>query len=151
MHPTGLHLCQQFVHLLGFRHEVSLPQKPPLGCNRISAIHYCQQVLGIEQTDDVINRVLIDRHTGVPSLDELVARIADGGVDLQRQDVHARHHDIFCHGLTEAENGIDHFPLTLLKRTLRLFVLHPVPEGIVRHRQGNFFGVFPKHRSHQAR
>ena len=145
MHASGLHLCQEFIHLLGFRHKVCLPQKASLSRNRIFPIHYRQQVLGIEQANNIIDGVFIDWHARVPGFDEFVACVADGGVHLQRQDVHAWYHDIFRHGFTEAENGIDHLTLTLFERALGLLILHPVPEGIIGYGQGHFLSMLAKH------
>ena len=82
MHPAGLHLGQELVHFFGFRHEVCRPQQLALSRDRVITIHDRQQVLGIEHADNVIDRVLIDWHARVPRLDELAARVADGGVHL---------------------------------------------------------------------
>ncbi len=105
----------------------------PLIGNAIVPINHRQQVFGVQQTNNIVDCVVIYRHAGMPGINKLLPGFPDCCIHIQCQNVHTRHHDIFGHGFAELEDGVDHLSFALVKRAFGLVLLHPVTQGFVRY------------------
>ena len=70
-----------------------------------------QQVLGVEHADDVVDVLLVDRDARVALAHDGLDDLAQRGVDLERDHVHARDHDLVGALLAELEHAADHLLL----------------------------------------
>ena len=59
----------------------------------------------------IVERLGIDRHARMAGLLEQVQQVAERGVDLDRLDVGARHHDVLDAHFAQAQDVVEHRPL----------------------------------------
>ena len=67
-----------------------------------------QQILHIDDTDDIIGSVFVNRKTCKFVFFEYFNQFIVSAVDICKCHINSRYHDFFCLGITEIEYVIDH-------------------------------------------
>src|SRR5439155_1435154 len=70
-----------------------------------------QEILGVEDADDFVDRFLVDRDPAVALVDDLVDRLVKRGRRGQRDDRDPRDHDLVEAPLAELDDRVDHLLL----------------------------------------
>ncbi len=77
-----------------------------------------KQVLGVEDADDVVEVLLVDRDARVPGLHDHAEHLVDRVAHLDRLDPDARHHHLVHLGLGQLDDPVDHLLLVLFDASL---------------------------------
>ncbi len=115
----ALELVEQVVdrHRLG--HEDRRAQeRPEGGPGRGVGLQVRQEVLGVEDADDLVDRLLVDRDPRVALLDDEVDRLLERRVRPDPGDRDARDHDLVDAPLAELDDRVDHLLLLGLEDAL---------------------------------
>ncbi len=94
VHVALLHLLQQLVHLLRLRDEIGIAQDTVERHIRAAIAQIAQQILGIQDTDDVVYRAFIDRNAGMPVLQDHIQSCKHRRVGRHGCHINARHHHL---------------------------------------------------------
>ncbi len=89
-----------------------------LGALLDRALEERQQVLGVEDADDLVDRVLVDRDPAVALLDDDVDRLLHRGGRGERDHRDARDHDLVDALVAELDDRVDHLLLLGLEDAL---------------------------------
>jgi len=117
VHVAPAELAEERVDALGLRDEVGLAQE--VGEREVPPLHEGgEEVLGVEDADDLVDRVLVDRDAGVPARDDGPEELVPLRGEGQEDRVDARHHDLPDRGLRELLDALDHLPALLGGRLL---------------------------------
>ena len=124
-HHVGLfeaHLVEQLVDLLLLRHGVDGPQQAldPELIGTGAAHENAEQVLGVDQPDDVVDVLLVDRKPGMAlALDDL-GDLLQAGALLDGDHVGAGDHHLADQLVADLDDRLDHLPLFLFDYALLL-------------------------------
>ncbi len=114
-----LELVEQVVHAHRLGHEDRRAQDRakgrPLGGGTLEER---QQVLGVQDPDDLVDRLLVDRDPAVALIDERVDRLLERRTRRQRDHRDARDHDLVDALVAELDDRLDHLLLLGLEDPL---------------------------------
>ena len=77
-----------------------------------------QEVLGVEDADDLVDRLLVDRDPAVTLLDDRVDRLLEGRAGGQGDDVDPGDHHLVEAAIAELDDRVDHLLLLGLEDAL---------------------------------
>ncbi len=124
-----LELVEEVVdrHRLG--HEHGRPQqRAERGPLARTGFQDRQEILGVEDADDLVDRLLVDRDPAMALLDDLVDRFLERRRCGQARDRDPRHHDLVEAALPELDDRVDHLLLLRLENALLAAPLDDQPE-----------------------
>src|SRR5947199_180876 len=93
MRPRLTHLHEEIKDRYGRRDKQDFAQQP-FETRRAALRDRSEYVLDVHKPDHVVERLAIDRHAGMAVLDHAFDDIVEGLIDVERDDIDARHHDI---------------------------------------------------------
>ncbi len=155
--PVRLEIVEHLVHLLGGRHVMGRLQDHFQGHRRqiAAATDELQNVLGMDETDDVVPVTFVYGHTWVTEAAELLDQLVHGQRSIQKKDARPRGHDPRNIRLRGFEQIVDQHPFgsidnpglfTLFEQRpqfIRLQDVFPV-NGIADHQRGDLV----RHQAH---
>src|SRR5579883_620164 len=112
------YLAQQVIQTLGLRHKVGRAQQVANGHMVVTLAQLLEHVSGVENTDNVINIVFVDRNARETALQGKVNGLIDVGIAFQRHHIDARDHHLAHRRIGELEDAADHLGLFLFKHAL---------------------------------
>ncbi len=74
-----------------------------------------QEILCVYDANDVVNRLVIYGHSGMPGLHNNLEELINGRVHFHRLHVDARNHYLPDNGVRELEDGVNHLLLLLFE------------------------------------
>src|SRR5690606_15437789 len=119
----------QIIDLLGLRHKIRLAHNA-LQYDFLTFDHQRQNILGMDNSDNLINIVIINRNPGVTFFGHRFDKIFCRIIDFYCHDLCPRHHDILDDTFVEVEYIFDKLMLrsidsttflTLVQKVLQLF------------------------------
>ena len=125
-----LELVEQVVDRHRLRHEHRRPQQRAQRGPRAGAgLQERQQVLRVEDADDLVDRLLVDRDPAVALLDDRVDRLLEASPSAgRRHDRDPRDHHLVEAALAELDDRVDHLLLLGLEDALLAAALDDEPE-----------------------
>ena len=118
MELLRLELLQQHVGTLGLRNEVRRMQVLTEREAGRQPLDVREQVLGVENADDHVDRALVHRHARVQVLPQPRQDLGRCHLDVEADHIGPRHHDRADGCVLELEHLVDHLPLFALDHAL---------------------------------
>src|SRR5438874_4033114 len=115
-----LHVAKELVDLLGLWDELSRSHVRPDLDVLLPAREAPEEILHVEDADDVVRRALVERDTRVADVRDDLEDLVGRRIDVYRDDVRARDHDLVHRLLRDGEDRREHALLALLKYALGL-------------------------------
>ena len=115
-----LHVAEQLVDLLGLRYELRRPHVRPDLDVLLATRETPEEIFHVEDPDDVVRRAFVERDARVADVRDDLEDLVGRCVDVDRDDVRARDHDLVHRLLRDGEDRRDHPLLALLKDPPRL-------------------------------